>query len=79
TFSEKILNDNGGLFFKANLLLADRHWQIVIYQSYRDLMGDTLSLPLFMLLLAFITCAVIGGMTLISSGERHRIAEKVSE
>ncbi|QYJ80699.1 EAL domain-containing protein [Shewanella acanthi] len=79
TFSEKILNDDSGLFFKTNLLLADRHWQIVIFQSYRDLMGDTLSLPLFMLLLAFITCAVIGGMTLISTGERHRIAEKVSE
>lgn len=42
-------------------------------------MGDTFSLSLLMLLLAFITCAVVGGMTLVSSGERQRIAEKVTE
>ena len=60
-------------------MLADRHWHIVIYQSYAVLMGDTFSLSLLMLLLAFITCAVVGGMTLVSSGERQRIAEKVTE
>ncbi|MGI2091123.1 EAL domain-containing protein [Shewanella oncorhynchi] len=74
-FSSKLFSDKTGQYFQANLLLADRHWHIVIYQSYAVLMGDTFSLSL----LAFITCAVVGGMTLVSSGERQRIAEKVTE
>ncbi|MCS6178476.1 bifunctional diguanylate cyclase/phosphodiesterase [Shewanella baltica] len=78
-FSSKLFSDKTGQYFQANLLLADRHWHIVIYQSYAVLMGDTFSLSLLMLLLAFITCAVVGGMTLVSSGERQRIAEKVTE
>ncbi|MGI2182655.1 EAL domain-containing protein [Shewanella oncorhynchi] len=78
-FSSKLFSDKTGQYFQANLMLADRHWHIVIYQSYAVLMGDTFSLSLLMLLLAFITCAVVGGMTLVSSGERQRIAEKVTE
>ncbi|MCS6152605.1 EAL domain-containing protein [Shewanella baltica] len=78
-FSSKLFSDKTGQYFQANLQLADRHWHIVIYQSYAVLMGDTFSLSLLMLLLAFITCAVVGGMTLVSSGERQRIAEKVTE
>lgn len=78
-FSSKLFSDKTGQYFQANLLLADRHWHIVIYQSYAVLMGDTFSLSLLILLLAFITCAVVGGMTLVSSGERQRIAEKVTE
>ncbi|PIW63035.1 EAL domain-containing protein [Shewanella sp. CG12_big_fil_rev_8_21_14_0_65_47_15] len=78
-FSGSVYSDKTGQYFQTNLMLADRNWHIVIYQSYATLMGDTFSLSLLMLLLAFITCAVVGGMTLISSGERHRIAEKVTE
>ncbi|MBU1392187.1 MAG: EAL domain-containing protein [Gammaproteobacteria bacterium] len=78
-FSSKLFSDKTGQYFQANLMLADRHWHIVIYQSYAVLMGDTFSLSLLMLLLAFITCAVVGGMTLVSSGERQRIAAKVTE
>jgi diguanylate cyclase (GGDEF)-like protein/PAS domain S-box-containing protein len=78
-FSSKLFSDKTGQYFQANLMLADRHWHIVIYQSYAVLMGDTFSLSLLMLLLAFITCAVVGGMTLVSSGGRQRIAAKVTE
>ncbi|WP_198781519.1 EAL domain-containing protein [Shewanella putrefaciens] len=78
-FSGRVYSDRMGQYFQTNLMLADRNWHIVIYQSYATLMGDTFSLSLLMLLLAFITCAVVGGMTLVSSGERHRIAEKVTE
>ncbi len=78
-FQGNIQSDKMGQYYQANLMLADRHWHIVIYESYSSLMGDTFSLSLLMLLLAFITCAVVGGMTLVSSGERHRIAEKVAE
>lgn len=78
-FSDYIFSDKNGHFFQANLMFADRHWHIVLYQSYTMLMGDTFSLSLLMLLLAFTTCAVIGGLTLVYSGEHHRIAEKVQE
>ncbi|UXM82634.1 CHASE domain-containing protein [Shewanella seohaensis] len=78
-FQGNIQSDKMGQYYQANLMLADRHWHIVIYESYSELMGETFSLSLLMLLLAFITCAVVGGMTLVSSGERHRIAEKVAE
>ena len=79
TFSGKMYSDKMGQYYQANLMLADRHWHIVIYESYASLMGESYSLSLLLLFLAFITCAVVGGMTLISSGEHYRIADKVAE
>lgn len=79
SFSGKLHSDKSGQYYQAHLMLADRHWHIVIYESYAALMGETFSLSLLLLLLAFITCAVVSGMTLISSGERYRIADKVAE
>nr|WP_115406699.1 EAL domain-containing protein [Shewanella morhuae] len=78
-FTGSLFSDRTGQYFQADLMLADRHWHIVIYQSYAALMGDDFSLPILMLLLAFIACAVVGGMTLVSSGERQRIADTVTE
>ena len=78
-FTGQLFSDKTGQYFQADLMLADRHWHIVIYQSYAALIGDSLSLPILMLFLAFIACAVVGGMTLVSSGERQRIADTVTE
>lgn len=72
-------SDARGQYFQATLTLADRQWHLMMYESYADLMGEVFSLSLLMLSLAFVACAVVGGMTLVSSGERHRIAEKVTE
>lgn len=79
TFSGKLHSDKTGQYYQAHLTLADRQWHIVIYESYAQLMGESYSLSLLLLLLAFITCAVVSGVTLISSGERHRIEDKVAE
>ncbi len=78
-FAGSSFEDKTGLYSRTELKLADRHWQMVVYQSYASLMGDSFNQSLLMLLLAFITSAVVGGITLISTGERHQIALKVTE
>lgn len=78
-FEGTSFNDARGQYFQATLTLADRQWHLMMYESYADLMGNVFSLSLLMLSLALVACAVVGGMTLVSSGERHRIAEKVTE
>lgn len=77
TFTDSILFEANGIYAQHQLNLANKKWTIVFYLPYSSFMTSNMTLVVMML--SFMICGVVVGVTLITSGERNRIQQQVIE